>query len=572
MRNSIKILISAILVIALLVPATTVAASFELPEFLRVGLYFGSNARANMRITSPDGLRLGFYEGTQFTPIWQTSGNVIIRKDTHFAASAAGVNGIAEVGAGAAQWGPFHVQYFANVPIYQAQARIDELAAHGIHAYVAVIGLATHIWGGTHVSYVAASAAAASSPIPGASVAPVSDRRINVMCAERMETVLVFGHMTLGLGVRPVPEDIENQRFHIYTASQLNYRGGLDFIRLDGGDMTVTNVVHLEHYLYHVVPREMPATWPIEALKAQAVAARNFAVSAGDRHREMPFNLCNTVHCQVYLGTTPEIASAVQAVNETRGQVLLFNGVPARVFYSSSFGGPSDYSQNVWMQAIPYLVPVSNHYENTENINNGVWTNTMTVQQVTDRMNARGQGVGTVTNIEVLETTRAGNVLRVRVTGTQGYRDILREQARIAFAPATLSQRFAVARGGQGPSVLAVPNIDGGTSGGVTATQTIHTIDGSGNVSATNRQNIYVMTGSGLQTRNLGATAQPPQSGGNIAYITAYGTDPNVFYFAGRGWGNPVGMSQFGALGMANAGYTFDQILTHFFPGTYMSR
>jgi len=565
-----KMITAIIFLIAVLIIPFTVAIpqaeAFELPQFLRVGLYFGDNARTNMGVSSDNGLWLGYYEGLKFTPILRVdNGNVIIRKDTHFATSASGVNGIAETAANA-RWGPYHVQYFQNVELHEAAELIAYLRGYGINAYLAVIGLQYHIWGGTHVSQAAANEAAANSPIP-ATVANVSDRRVNVMCAESMETIMVFGHMTLGLGVRPIPEDIEEQRFNIHTAALLHYRGGLEFIRLDGGDLTVTNVVHLEHYLFHVVPREMPATWHIEALKAQAVAARNFAVTAGDRHRDMPFNLCNAVHCQVYLGTTPEIAAAVRAVNETRGRVLLFNGVPARVFYSSSFGGPSDYVENVWLTPIPYLIPVSNHYEDTENINNGVWSGTLTVQQATDRMNARGHGVGTVTNIEVLEYSAAGNVLRLRVTGTSGYRIYEREQARIAFGNITLSQRFAVTRGGTGPAILRVPNLDGG--GGTTEVVPNYTINGNGEVVRVTTPNVYVLTANGLKSKQQ--QIQTTESSGYIATIVAEGSDPNVFYFSGRGWGNPVGMSQFGVRGMAEAGYTYDQILMHFMPGTVMS-
>jgi len=563
MKKMITFILSLIFI--LIIPFASMTQAFTLPEFLRVGLYFGTNARTNMGVSSPDGLWLGFYEGLNFTPIWWVdNGNIIVRKDTHFALSASGVNGIAETTANA-QWGPHHVQYFENIELSEAPQLIEYLRGHGINAYLAVIGLSYHIWGGTHVSAYSAQTAAEQSPVYGAIAREVSDRRINVMCTYTMETILVFGHMTLGLGVRPIPEDIENQRFNIHTASLLHYRGGLDFIRLDGGNLTVTNVVHLEHYLYHVVPREMPASWHIEALKAQAVAARNFAVTAGDRHRDMPFTLCNTICCQVYIGTTPEIPAAVRAVEETRGRVLLFDGRPARVFYSSSFGGPSDYVQNVWMTPIPYLIPVSNNYEDTENINNGVWSGTLTVQQATERMNARGHGVGTVTNIEVLEYTPAGNVLRLRVTGTNGYRIYYREQARIAFGSVTLSQRFAVTRGGQGPSVLQVPNLD--TRGTLTITP-IFVLAGRGEVAQVTTERVYVMTANGLEVREIATT---PSSPGYIATIVAYGTDPNVFYFAGRGWGNPVGMSQFGARGMAEAGYTYDQILMHFMPGTYLS-
>ena len=114
------------------------------------------------------------------------------------------------------------------------------------------------------------------------------------------------------------------------------FRGTFEVSR-SGARLQLVNRVSLEAYLLGVVPGEMPKEWPLEALKAQAVAARTYAVRALVEGRA--FDLYSDWRSQVYYGVGSEAPAATRAVRETRGQILTYEGKPAQVFYFSSSGG-----------------------------------------------------------------------------------------------------------------------------------------------------------------------------------------------------------------------------------------
>ena len=108
---------------------------------------------------------------------------------------------------------------------------------------------------------------------------------------------------------------------------------------LDGaGGLSVVNVVSLENYLRGVVAREMPSTWKPEALEAQAIAARTYAV-ATRKAAASPFDLYPDERSQVYGGISAEGSAASAAVDATAGQVVLYQGQPIVTYFSSSSGG-----------------------------------------------------------------------------------------------------------------------------------------------------------------------------------------------------------------------------------------
>ena len=117
-----------------------------------------------------------------------------------------------------------------------------------------------------------------------------------------------------------------------------SYRGDFQVFVQPAG-MTLVNMVGIEDYLRGVVPCEMSKRYPAEALKAQAVAARSYALAAGDRHQGQGFDLCDYEHCQVYRGISSETPATNQAVEETRGEVLTCNGRVLAAPYSAVCGG-----------------------------------------------------------------------------------------------------------------------------------------------------------------------------------------------------------------------------------------
>ncbi len=131
------------------------------------------------------------------------------------------------------------------------------------------------------------------------------------------------------------------------------YRGKLE-VAATGGFLRVVNQVALEAYIGGVVADEMPSAWPLEALKAQAVAARTFALKGIVKGK--PFDLYSDVRSQVYGGVDSEEEATTKAIRATAGQVLMYRGELITAFYFSSSGGRTASAEDVFGAALPYLV------------------------------------------------------------------------------------------------------------------------------------------------------------------------------------------------------------------------
>jgi stage II sporulation protein D len=137
------------------------------------------------------------------------------------------------------------------------------------------------------------------------------------------------------------------------------YRGSIQ-VDVTNGKLRAINVVGLEQYLYGVVPSEMPFSWHSEALKAQAVVARSYALAV---RKTGPFDLYPDTRSQVYLGLDHERPATSAAVDATAGKVVLYDGQVAKTYFFSSSGGRTASSQDVWGTAVPYLVSVPDPYD-----------------------------------------------------------------------------------------------------------------------------------------------------------------------------------------------------------------
>lgn len=126
-----------------------------------------------------------------------------------------------------------------------------------------------------------------------------------------------------------------------------SYRGILEILAKKGG-LTAVNLVPLDDYLLSVVPEEMPTDWPAEALKAQSIAARSFALHNRDRHGADGFDLCTTTHCQVYTGVGAEKTASTAAIKATEGEVLFYGTEPIDALFHTDSGGMTENSENVW--------------------------------------------------------------------------------------------------------------------------------------------------------------------------------------------------------------------------------
>lgn len=349
-----------------------------------------------------------------------------------------------------------------------------------------------------------------------------------------------------GIGICPVYTDFWEERLEIDGSG---YRGSLNFIK-DGSGIAVINVVNMDQYLYGVVSREMSESWPLEALKAQAVCSRNYAAQNLGKHSSYGFDICANTHCQMYTGMSREAQSIYDAVDATAGQVMTYNGELCECYYAASMGSTTENVKYVWGNEVPYLISVDNSYEDTENIPNGIWSGVLTVAEVSTIMRNRGYDVGDVQKIEVLEYSPEGRVVKMRVTGNTAIKTLELEECRTVFGTVTKSQMFTVVGDGDAQGQAYVSVTDGSTLIRRRPTQ-LELLTSSGR-SEFSGESLYTTNG---QYQKVYADSYE-ESSANTS-----------FTFKGSGWGHGVGMSQYGAKGMAEAGYTYDEILTHYFSG-----
>ena len=203
----------------------------------------------------------------------------------------------------------------------------------------------------------------------------------------------------------------------------LNGRGALE-LRHKSGGLTAVNIVPVDDYLRSVVPEEMPVDWPAEALKAQSVAARSFALASRGRHASEGYDLCTTTHCQLYTGTAAEKSASNAAIKATRGEVLTYGGKPIEALFHTDSGGMTENSEDVWGSHVPYLRAAKDTPAKTM-----PWTKTISRADLERKLAAKGHDIGKVRSIALSplaigraakDRTASGRVKTMTVKGTKG--------------------------------------------------------------------------------------------------------------------------------------------------------
>ena len=149
------------------------------------------------------------------------------------------------------------------------------------------------------------------------------------------------------------------------------YRGYM-IVYNRGGFLTVINNVNIEDYIKGVVPSEMPSSWCFEAHKAQAIAARSYALANLGKRASSGFDLKDTPEDQAYGGASAEAQQTNRAVTDTNGIVLIYNLKIIPAYYSASAGGQTSSSSDVWMRNLPYLKSVPSFDDNVKRNGHGV--------------------------------------------------------------------------------------------------------------------------------------------------------------------------------------------------------
>jgi stage II sporulation protein D len=301
---------------------------------------------------------------------------------------------------------------------------------------------------------------------------------------------------------------------------------GVILVYGDKTGLMVVNELPLETYVAGIVGAEVSPKWHAEALKAQAVVARTYALYRMRGREAGPYDLEGTVAGQVYKGVLAEDPATLMAVSDTSGEVLAYGNGPALTVYHSNAGGATEASRDVWLKDYPYLGSVESPYDS---LSPGFsWVHTMTAEDLKASLNRSGYGIGAPVALYPVETTASGRVKTLLVRDSDG--------GTLRLSGEDL--RKAIGYGLIRSTIFEVRALDGSMNRPEASPGASHGADAASASREASRG----------QTRNTG------------------------FTFSGRGSGHGVGLSQWGAKGMADNGRSYREILSHYYPGTSIER
>jgi stage II sporulation protein D len=365
----------------------------------------------------------------------------------------------------------------------------------------------------------------------------------------------------------------------LFSLGRRRFRGRLQ-VRPEGQGLQAINHIKVESYLPSVVGGEMPASWPQAALRAQAVAARTYALR--QRKPSAPFDLKATVASQVYKGIEAETPSTRQAVASTRSQVLMHgNGLINAVFHSSS-GGSTENSGEIWTTQLPYLVSVPD-FDDSSPVRD--WKKQFTPWQLRKAF----PETGGVRRIDVLTTTATGRIRQARVVGPRGSLVLKGSELRSRLQLRSTLAQFVFDGAGDTlsravqnrprPIPLTVVNSTGTTVSGASTSGPTRGESSSSRGNGANtslRSSLSALldavasSSSTIPANRYGsARSTSPRNMGPAARPSREGADPSLLVI-GRGFGHGVGMSQWGAYGLALRGERYEDILRHFYRGAQL--
>jgi len=324
--------------------------------------------------------------------------------------------------------------------------------------------------------------------------------------------------------------DLKNNLTYNFKA----YRGSLEIFPTESGKMLVNNYLTLDEYLAGVVSSEMPASYPPEALKAMAVTARTFAVSLIEqkKHRSEGYDVCDSIHCQVYEGLIKERASSNKAVTDTSGIIAMYNGKPAFTPFHAVCGGFCADSESAWSNSLPYLV---GDFDGEGEFSKDL-SDEKTFREFID-------------NPPECYCKNSGR-FRWKMSFTMKEMKKLLEES----LPVLLNLDSPVNIDGLSDITVSERSKDG-------RAQTLTIVTSGGTYMIKKDKIRWITTGGKISTSGIPST---------FFYITRSedkNTGEDIITLTGGGWGHGTGLCQEGAKRMAELGKKYDEIVRHYYKG-----
>ncbi|WP_334138138.1 SpoIID/LytB domain-containing protein [Thermovirga lienii] len=349
------------------------------------------------------------------------------------------------------------------------------------------------------------------------------------------------------------------------------YRGWLQIYPSSQG-FNVINVISVEQYLRGVLKMEVNPAWQMEALKAQAVVARTYALRNKGKHSSQGFDLCALPHCQVYRGINAEDPKLDRAITSTKGLVLYYGSKLAVTPYHSDSGGYTANVWDVWSGNIPYLKAQKEPFSYVSPYSN--WRAVIPLGELESKLRKNGINLGKIQRITIAKRDEGGRAVSILIEGTGGRKTIKASKFRmIAGSDKIRSTNFEIKGVGKNRSTPT-----GRLSNQLSEEAVLNDHDGK-LLSSLVKEGVFsteelmdMLVHPERKPHYLRVALQR-QSGtkSKTSYYFA-SSNGNALVLEGRGWGHGVGMSQWGAKSMAEHGWDFKKILMYYYPGTKLKK
>ena len=353
-----------------------------------------------------------------------------------------------------------------------------------------------------------------------------------------------------------------------FTASPAGniYAGALVY-RIKNAGVEVICLIGLDDYIKGVIPYEIGPTWHDEALKAFSIAVRTYAMGSAHKHSASGFMLCNSAHCQLYLGSGRATGKTDAAVDATKDLVMTFENKIIEAVYHSSSGGVTENHNDAWGGALryPYLVSVPVPFEKyaAPGRQNSLWTNSVSPKELYEYLvgaspqssKFKGKLNSNIAKIVIEQRSPDSNYVKsVSVTDTNGNTVTVSnsDTIRSAFNRYANSANMDIYKSFKFKGYL-MPASQSASQQDIEPGKT------------------YIVTAGGLTKSTPGDGSLNVISASGQYSLQAYASG-SEFVFDGRGWGHGVGLSQWGMQDMAEAGIASEAILKTFYTGVSIQK
>ena len=316
-------------------------------------------------------------------------------------------------------------------------------------------------------------------------------------------------------------------------------------------NISVVNIIGVENYLSSVVGSEMPAKWPMEALEAQAIASRTYALK---QKGNSVFDIDSTNKNQVYNGLESRTFKTKKAVRATRSLVLVYKNKLINALFHSSSAGMTENSQDVWKNKFPYLSSVKDFDKNNPKLK---WQKRFSSEELQKLF----PSIGGIKQIEILSITNTGRVKNVKIQGDYGSAQFSGLDIRKKMNLKSTLVRFKLIKEDDKPNTTSTTVLEDKP-----ITYLVKAGDNLSDIAYRYNVSLYeLVTFNSIKDPTLININQilliPRNQVKNVS------SSDKTLVVSGYGSGHGVGMSQWGAKYMATKGATAEEILKHFYKG-----